>query len=219
MSNSIVSLNNLLTKFYSLKDNQNTLIIGIDGPSAAGKSTLARKLKNLGKEVTIVHMDDFYRPSNEKKIVDSTSVGESFDWERLMKQVLLPVSNNNKGSYQRYDWDTDRLAEWHKVPVGGIVIIEGCYSLRNELLPFYHVKLWVDALKEISSVRVVDRERRGTGNKKMWEEVYRPAEEKYIELQKPYKNVDIIVDGAGEIADINQCEVKILHESDRWLNL
>jgi uridine kinase len=59
----IVSLNLLLDKFNQLPKRRHTLILGIDGGGGAGKSTLAGKLQELGNNVTVVHTDDFYRPS------------------------------------------------------------------------------------------------------------------------------------------------------------
>jgi uridine kinase len=215
----IMSLRQFLTKFDRIQKNQNTLIVGIDGASASGKSTIADKLKELDNRVIIVHMDDFYRPSEEQKAVNSEVIGANFDWERGRKQVLTPLTHNKFGRYQRYDWDTDEMAEWHDVPTGGIVIIEGCFSIRNELLPLYDVRIWIDSPKQISLERVVQRERDGSGNRYLWENVYRPAEEKYIEVQRPRDHADIVIDGTGQVGDISYYEVNVVDESDRWLNL
>jgi uridine kinase len=111
------------------------------------------------------------------------------------------------------------MAEWHDVPTGGIVIIEGCFSIRNELLPLYDVRIWIDSPKQISLERVVQRERDGSGNRYLWENVYRPAEEKYIEVQRPRDHADIVIDGTGQVGDISYYEVNVVDESDRWLNL
>jgi hypothetical protein len=42
----------------------------------------------------------------------------------MRRQVLEPLGRDEPARYQRYDWDADRLAEWHEIPVGGTVIIE-----------------------------------------------------------------------------------------------
>jgi hypothetical protein len=57
-----------------------------------------------------------------------------------LKQVLQPINQDIEGHFQRYDWEKDDLAEWHTVPIGGIVIIEGIYSIRRELLDKYDLQ-------------------------------------------------------------------------------
>jgi uridine kinase len=60
--------------------------------------------------------------------------------------------------YQRYDWETDKLSEWHTVPAGGIVIIEGVYSIRKELEDKYDFKVWVDCPRKIRLSRGLERD-------------------------------------------------------------
>lgn len=212
-------LSDFLTKIEGIESNRNTIIVGIDGPSAAGKSTLAGKLTELDDRITIVHMDDFYRPSEEHNNINPEVYGEGFDWKRLCKQVLSPLSHNTFGRYHGYDWDTDQMGEWHDVPTGGIVIIEGCFSMRNELRQFYDVRIWIETPKSISHERIIQRERDGAGSSHMWKTVYRPDEEKYMDDQRPWEYADIVIDGTGQSADILNYAVNILYQSDKWLNL
>lgn len=213
----IKSLRQFIFKFDKLKRQQKTLLVGIDGGGASGKSTVAKKFKELDNRVTVVQMDDFYLPSIERKCVKPDRIGGYFDWEPLRSQVLMPLGIDKQGRYQRYDWDTDQLAEWHGVPVGGIVIIEGCYSIRNEISPLYDVRIWVDSPREFRLERGVLRD--GGDNRDTWENVWLPEEDRYFELQKPSRNAEIIIDGTGEPGNISQFEVNVVYESDRWLDL
>lgn len=143
----------LVQDYYSFKNwvkhvvgesrKQSTFLIGIDGCGGSGKSTFAQKLKDDFCDVTIVHMDDFYVTTSLISNLEPAkkSIGADFDWRRLLKEVLNPLSKEVAGYYQRYDWKTDKLAEWHHVPVGGIVVIEGVYTLRKELEDLYDVKV------------------------------------------------------------------------------
>lgn len=214
----IISLRQLLTKFERIKKNKNTLIVGIDGASASGKSTIANKFTELDHKVSVVHMDDFYRPSKERKSINNSRVvGANFDWERVRKQVLTPLTQGKFGRYQRYDWHTDEMSEWSDVPTGGIVIIEGCFTIRAELLPYYDVRIWIENPKQICLERVIQRERNGSDNRFLWENVYRPDEEKYMKIQKPWEHADIIIDGTGQADDISKYEVHVTYESERLL--
>lgn len=185
----------LLKAIDKVHRKRTTLLIGIDGCGGSGKSTLAEQIKNSFPEVTVVHMDDFYHPSH--KIIQvppiKKPVGADFDWRRVLNQVLKPVCEERDGYYQRYDWPTDRLKEWYTVPIGGIVIIEGCYSLRHELADKYDLKIWVETPRETRLMRGLKRD--GEAARQMWEKNWMVAEDFYIEKQNPRQRADIVIEG------------------------
>ncbi|MFT4416873.1 uridine kinase family protein [Fredinandcohnia humi] len=185
----------LVRSIDSLHKKQSTLLIGIDGCGGSGKSTFANKLKDECTNVTVVHMDDFYLPSSQiiHSHPENKPIGADFDWKRMLHQVLEPLSQNKEGQYQRYDWVTDRLAEWHTVPVGGIVIIEGCYSIRKELANIYDYTIWVDCPRETRLSRGLTRD--GEEARDMWENNWMISEDMYVEVHKPSERADLIVNG------------------------
>ncbi|WP_257209011.1 uridine kinase [Bacillus sp. AFS031507] len=185
----------LVSSINSIPQKQQTLLIGIDGCGGSGKSTLANKLKDEFSNVTVVHMDDFYLPSSQliKTHPEKKNIGADFDWKRVLNQVLEPISQNREGRYQRYDWETDDIAEWHTVPIGGIVIIEGVYSIRNELANKYDFTIWVDCPREIRLSRGLERD--GEEARFIWENNWMISEDIYVENQKPFERVDLIVNG------------------------
>lgn len=213
----ITSLEKFIRKFDQIPKSHMTLIVGIDGGGAAGKSTLAAKLQELDNRVTVVHMDDFYRPSWERKFIDEETIGGNWDWERVRNQVLNPLRNNEPSRYQIYDWVSDKMTDLYEVPIGGIVIVEGCYSIRNELAPLYDVRIWVESPREFRLERGVQRD--GDVSRHMWENIWLPAEDRYFELQRPSERADVIIDGTGQEGDISNFEVNVVYESDKWLSL
>jgi uridine kinase len=189
------TLEQLVESIDKIPRKQSTLLIGIDGCGGSGKSTLANKLKEECSNVTIVHKDDFYRPSSEiiKAPPTEKPIGADFDWKRVLNQVLEPISQDKEGYYQRYDWETDCLAEWHTVPVGGIVIIEGVYSIRKELSDKYDFTILVDSPREIRLARGLQRD--GEEARDMWENNWMISEDIYVEKHKPQERADLLVDG------------------------
>lgn len=201
-------ISDLYEKFMNSKVTNQTFLLGIDGCGGAGKSTLAQAFKEAdANNVTVIHMDDFYKPSMQRKL-EKEEVGGNWDCERVRKQILLPLSKNQNTKYQRYDWDQDKIVEWHDVPAGGLVVIEGCYSLINELNKFYDFKIWVDSPRDLRLLRGIERD--GEGNRHLWEDLWMPAEEQYINEQQPLKTVDLIVDGTGKESNIKNLELTIL---------
>ena len=90
------------------------VVVGIDGPGGAGKSTLARELALLRDDVAIIEGDDFYRPlteSTREALTPLEAVDLLFDWERLRDEALAPLLRGEEARYRRYDWDAGRLGE------------------------------------------------------------------------------------------------------------
>ncbi|WP_409273672.1 uridine kinase [Neobacillus sp. SCS-31] len=191
----IETFEQLVRAIDTLPRKQKTLIIGVDGCGGSGKSTLARKLKEARKDATIVHMDDFYFPSSQiiKGLPQDKPVGADFDWQRVLNQVLLPLSKDQEGNYQRYDWNSDQLAEWHCVPIGGIVIIEGISSTRHELADYYDFTIFVECPYDIRLQRGLERD--GEGARDMWVNNWMVAEQMYIEAHKPHERANLVIDG------------------------
>jgi uridine kinase len=146
------------------------MLIAVDGCGASGKSTLARRFAQWSGNSQIVQMDDFYRPaSTREEGVDVSPIGSLFDWQRLEREVLRPLSTGLCVRYQRYDWDTDALAEWHDISPTGLVIIEGVYSARLELAACYALILWVETPENERLSRGIARD--GEAARDLWQNV------------------------------------------------
>src|SRR4051794_35706380 len=95
-----------------------TVLIGIDGPGGAGKSTLADAIANSleVRDVEIVHVDDFYLSSRDRPPLKEHGI--DVDLSRLRHQIIEPLRRGELARYQRYDWRSDALAEWREVAPG-----------------------------------------------------------------------------------------------------
>ncbi|WP_410511495.1 uridine kinase [Paenibacillus sp. BR2-3] len=186
----------VLEEILRVNRNKKSIIIGIDGCGGAGKSTYAQKLRDHyhGElPASIVHMDDFYLPSNRRGD-ENDGIGVNFDWRRLLDQVLIPIKNHTDGFYQRYDWNKDALDDWHRVPIG-LLVVEGVYALRQELVDYYDYSIWIETDFSTRLARGIERD--GENMRHTWEEVWMPAEQKYVELEQPHEKADLIIDGSG----------------------
>jgi uridine kinase len=181
-------------RLRGLPRRRETLLVGIDGCGGAGKSTLARALADL-IPATVVEFDDFYRPSQERQARRDGEVGGDFDWRRVREQILAPLAGDRSARYQRYDWGEDRLAEWHDLQPGGVVIVEGNYSTRSELRDFYDFTIWVEAPRELRLERGVARG--GDNTRRRWLEEWMPEEERYIAAESPQRGAHMVIDGSS----------------------
>jgi len=173
------------------------ILIGIDGPGGSGKSDFARRLAGAaGAGVLVVEMDDFYRePGQEADQYDTSEAGALFDWRRLLQQVLDPAARGEATSYQRFDWLTQRLADWIDVPNDVALIVEGVTTLRRELRSLFTLRIWVAAPRDVRLARGVARD--GAGERWKWEDVWMPAEDHYRVTHRPEQDVDMVVDGTA----------------------
>ncbi|WP_157827722.1 uridine kinase family protein [Niallia nealsonii] len=206
-----ISVEKLYKQFIKNKESNQTLLIGIDGCGGSGKSTLAESLKAIDQpNVAVIHMDDFYKTSKQRESVDK-EIGGNWDCDRVKEQVLIPLSKNQNTRYQRYDWNTDQISEWHNVSARGVVIIEGCYSLIERFRTYYDFTIWMETPRDVRLSRGIERD--GEEKRGLWEDLWMPAEELYIKAQKPMEHADFVIDGTGKKSDIKDLEINVLKSS------
>ena len=172
--------------------------IGIDGPGASGKSTLAAGLVEVLPEAVLVEGDDFYRPESDAGRSGSAA-GGLFDLPRLVSQVLLPHSQGEEIRYQRFNWDTGVLGGWISRPGGRPLIVDGVYSTHETLRDFYDLRIWVNAPRAVRLARGLQRD--GEEARSMWADVWMPAEGRYIADQAPQDYAHLVFDGSGAMAE------------------
>jgi len=200
------SLANIVDCLKMLQHQGVCLLVAIDGPGGAGKSTLAQllkeQLKTLGWIVAVVKHDDFYLPSRQRENQQVGVIGRDFDWERLRDQVLTPIREGRSAHYQRYDWETDVLAEWHTISASDVVLVEGVYTMRRELTDLYDLKIWVECPRAIRLARGIARD--GQKSRTIWEQDWMPKEDDYVKTHLPHERADLSINGAGSYLSINE---------------
>jgi len=114
-----------------------------------------------------------------------------FDWERLRDQVLAPLRAGRAARYQIFDWATGQLGDWREIPSGSTVIVEGVYSARPELAPYYHLTVYVDTARDVCLQRVRARGQ----DTEDWIMRWRAAEDHYIRATSPQTRAKLVVPG------------------------
>lgn len=137
-------------------------ILGIDGPSGAGKTTFADSvaaeiMQRTGTRPQIVHMDALYP-----------------GWDGLVKavemvatQVLEPLSRGEDGSFERWDWLAGRRAEAVSVPAADWIVLEGVGCGSRACRPHLAALAWLEADREVRMARGIERD--GESFRPHWE--------------------------------------------------
>lgn len=178
------------------------LLVAIDGQGGAGKSTLARALvERLGDDrATVVEGDDFYRDMAEtdrEQLTPEEGVEEFFDWQRLRRLMESVRAGQSELTYRPYDWVEGRLSdEPTAVPMPDVVIVEGVYSLREQLRDLVDLAVWVETSSEERLQRIRDRGENTDADIDRWEQ----AERAYVRSQDPAAVADVHIAGATQVA-------------------
>jgi uridine kinase len=169
--------------------------IAIDGAGGAGKSTLARGVAAALPSVSIIRVDDFYRPLHgDVRAAADPEYGyrNYFDWERLRDDALIPLRAGKVARFQRLDWVTARLADWVTVAPAGVVLLEGVYSSRPELRAHLDLAIFIETPRDMRKQRMLARGQSPTG----WIEAWMAAEDWYLEHLKPAEQADLVLAGS-----------------------
>ena len=117
-------------------------------------------MRHFGGRAAIVRCDDFYRPligAQYSRLTPEEAYENYFDWRRLRDEVLTLMRERNRARYQRYDWSTDRLAQWIEIEPREIVIVEGVFSTRPELRTLIEVAIFIETPREERMRRMLAR--------------------------------------------------------------
>ncbi len=157
------------------------LIVAIDGPAGAGKSTLAEYIQKV-YDCNVFHMDDYFLRPEQKTKQRLNIPGENVDHERFLKEIILPVNLYKPGEsvvYRPYNCHKLELENEITVPYKRLNIVEGSYSLNKELIGYYDLRIFLGISKELQEARI--RERCNPQLADRFFNEWIPLEDKYFE--------------------------------------
>ena len=186
----------ILNRVRQLSVAKQLVLIGIDGCGGAGKSTFAAELSSSLGLAPVIHIDDFYKPSQDRSLITSSHpVGSQFDWQRLERDVLKPLHADGEANYQRYDWNMDCLSDWRNIRALSPIIVEGIYALRPELSMYYNLRLWIECPRDIRLKRGLERD--GEHARSQWEDEWMKDEDRYVASCNPHLRAHKIIQGVS----------------------
>ncbi len=115
----------VVSRIRALSASNAPVLVTIDGPCGAGKSTLAEALRQQ-TGVPVLHMDDYYIPMEQKTPARLAIPGGNADVERFTREFLLPWVETGTGVYRPYHCHENRY-DAPMVIHSHVVVVEGCY--------------------------------------------------------------------------------------------
>lgn len=183
--------------------------VAIDGPDASGKTTLADELalelRNGGRAVIRASIDGFHRPRAERyRRGENSPEGyyeDSFDYPALRRELLMPLGPGGNRVYRRavFDFRTDTVrAEGTAVaPDDAVLLFDGVFLLRPELVDSWDVRVFVAADFEETLRRALARDEALFGSRDEVERRYRtryiPGQNLYFADATPLEAADVVI--------------------------
>ncbi len=165
------------------------LLVGIDGCSGAGKSSLAARLSEL-PDTQVFHTDDFFLPPERKTPERLSQPGGNVDYERIHSELLLPLVDGRTFRYGIYSCSEGGILLSPEIRPRRVNILEGVYSLH----PLYRdmfthkVMLLVDRKTQLERIR----KRSGEELSLRFEAEWIPLEDRYFEQTGLFSDSSIL---------------------------
>lgn len=177
----------VLQQIHSM--NKKPLLVAIDGRCGAGKTTLATLLeKKTG--CNVIHMDHFFLQPGQRTKERMQEPGGNVDYERVLKEVITPLSQGMEVSYRRFDCKKMELSSLIQMKQNIVTIVEGSYSCHPALWDYYDLRIFLNIGPEEQIQRI--RNRNGSKAALRFRDCWIPLEEQYFSVYQIQERCDLV---------------------------
>ena len=194
------------------------LLVAISGVDGSGKSRLAQRLADLleqdGRRVALIGIDPWQNPQTVR--FSATDPGTHFyrhaiRFEELFTRVIDPLITERALHLETSGIRTDRDA-WEPLVYRHrdveIVLIEGIFLFRRDLVRRYDLRIWVECSLETALRRALAR---NVENRPLdalradYAQIYHAAQRVHLALDNPRAAADLLVDNETDVTDPEPC--------------
>lgn len=188
-----------------------TVVIGVSGGSASGKTTVAQRIKEaFFDNVELLSQDYYYLPYSDLTFEDRIKLNydhpNAFDTQKLIDDIASlksgHVIDRPVYSYTEYT----RLSKTVRVNPSKVLVVEGFMIFENlKLRNLMDIKIYVDTDADVRLIRrivrdVKDRERTLESVVNQYINQVKPMHEQFVEPNKKYADIIIPKGGKNEVA-------------------
>ncbi len=200
-----------------------TIIIGIAGPSASGKSLLANTIVDeLGtSQVAVISEDCYYKDHSHMTYEERCEINydhpDSLDHDLLYSQLQL-LQQGKMVEVPQYDHSKhERIAKTRTIGKHAIIVLEGILLfVEHRLRELMDIRIFMESPLDICLSRrlkrdVLERQRTFKSVLSQYEATVRPMYLQFIEPSKRYAHIIVPQGGANRIAiDVIKAKMKEL---------
>jgi uridine kinase len=182
--------------------------VAVDGPPAAGKTTLADELavvlRTQGREVIRATIEGFLFPEAQRyrrgEYSPEGCYFDNHDYDALNRVLLDPLGPGGDRRFQPavYDRTTDMALSTPATtaPADAVLVFDGVFLMRPELIDRWDLRIFVSTDFEETVDRALIREQRvlsAADVERRWRERYIPSQQFYFATARPTDHADIVV--------------------------
>lgn len=182
--------------------------VAVDGPPAAGKTTLADELavvlREQGHDVIRATIESFLFPEAQRyRRGEYSAEGcylDNHDYDALNRVLLDPLgpSGDRRIQHAVYDRTTDTALSptVTTAAADAVLVFDGVFLLRPELADRWDLRIFVSTAFEETVDRALVREEGGSSAAEIvrrWRERYIPSQQYYFATVQPTDHADIVV--------------------------
>ena len=185
-------------------------LIGINGGSGAGKTTIVKSLVNHYKDkATVLELDSYYKNFSNLTFDDREKINfdhpDSFNFSMLKNHINLLIKNEKIKS-PIYDYKKHKRKKYSKtIYPNKLIFIEGTLIFYfKEITKLMSLKIFIDTNEEIRFKRrlnrdIKHRDRTKDSINRQYHKTVKPMFDKYV---KPLKSkADLIISGESNLID------------------
>ena len=205
---------------------KNTIIIGISGASASGKSLLANTIVNeLGSDqVVIISEDAYYKDHSSIPFEERAKINydhpDAFDHQLLYSHLLdlqqgktieVPIYNHSQHVREK---ETRRIGQHTIIVLEGILLF-----VERQLRELMDIRIFMETSLDICLIRRLKRDIKDRGRSldsvlKQYEDTVRPMYLQFIDPSKRYADLIVPRGGNNRIAiDMIKAKMRELLQS------
>jgi uridine kinase len=183
------------------------VVLGIAGCSGSGKTTLASELAHTLGGIHF-HLDNYYRDLGHMPF--SERIQQNFDDPAMIEHELLAadvaeLAKGNSIDRPLYDFATHTrvVDRTERVTPGSFLVVEGLFALYyEELLPLYHLRVYIDTPDPLCFERRLKRDTEERGRtpesvKQQYDSTVRPSSLHFVRPSSSHS--DLQLDGRDHL--------------------
>jgi len=188
------------------KNKDRAFVVGVNGIDTSGKTEFARGveifLKSKNRKVQVINLDDFHNPKAVRYSGSDQADNyytKSFNIDTILNKLLIPARTGKvevKFTALNLQTDIYELERSYVFDRDTIIIFEGVFIFRKELIPYIDYKIFIDIPLEECKKRALVRDMPVLGTEVMgkYDTKYIPAQKRYLAEFPPADVADMIID-------------------------
>lgn len=188
-----------------------SIVIGVAGGSASGKTTVASRIKEVfEQDLELLCHDSYYLPHDELPFEERTQLNydhpAAFDTQRLIQDIRrLRAGRAIERPVYSYTKHT-RLEDTVLIRPARVILVEGFLIFENnELRDLMDIKIFVDTDADERLIRRIQRDVKSRGRSldsvlSQYITTVKPMHEQFVEPTKKYADIIIPRGGQNEVA-------------------